>query len=64
VIDQFAKVLIDKLDADLNNGADRLCEGRCRSFEDYRYEAGILRGLYVAKEYIVDLAKRAEENDE
>jgi hypothetical protein len=64
VIDQFAAAVVKKLDVELNNGCDRIAQGRCVSFDDYRYECGVLRGLYAAKEYIQDLAKRAEESDE
>ena len=64
MIDKFAKTLVEKIRVDMNDLCDTLASGRVKSFEDYRYTCGILRGLAVAEEAIKDLAKRNEESDE
>jgi len=61
MIDQFAKAVQKGLRKDMNDLADALASGRCKSFDEYRYTCGVLRGLYTAEEYLMDLAKKVEE---
>jgi hypothetical protein len=62
VIDEFTRVVVnDYIRVEMNRLADELASGRVRSMEDYRYTCGVLRGLAMAEEYIINLAKRAEE---
>ena len=64
MIDQFARVLRDKLRTDMNNYADDMAGGSCRSFEEYQKLCGIISGLAIAERYILDLLKESEEDDE
>ena len=41
-----------------------LGDGSAKSFEDYKYAAGMVRGLLTAQSLISDLAKRMENDDE
>lgn len=41
-----------------------LLTNKCVDFADYRHTAGVLRGLALAEERILDLAKRMERDDE
>jgi hypothetical protein len=43
---------------------ESLGDGAARSFEDYKYAAGMVRGLLTAQSLISDLAKRMENSDE
>jgi hypothetical protein len=43
---------------------ESLGDGAARSFEDYKYAAGTVRGLLTAQSLIADLAKRMENSDE
>jgi len=61
MIDEFAKVVTKKIRADMNNLADELASGRAKTIEDYRHTCGLIRGLAIAEEYVVDLAKQNEE---
>ena len=64
MIDQFARVLRDKLRHDMNNYADDLAGGVCRNFEEYQKLCGIISGLALAERYLLDLQKEMEESDE
>ena len=48
MIDQFARVLRDKLRHDMNNYADDLAGGVCRNFEEYQKLCGLISGLAIA----------------
>ena len=64
MIDQFARVLRDKLRHDMNNYADDLAGGVCRNFEEYLKLCGLISGLAIAERYLLDLLKESEEDDE
>ena len=64
MIDQFARVLRDKLRTDMNNYADDMAGGSCRSFEEYQKLCGLISGLAIAERYLLDLLKESEEDDE
>ena len=64
MIDQFARVLRDKLRNDMNNYADDLAGGVCRNFEEYQKLCGLISGLAIAERYLLDLLKESEENDD
>jgi hypothetical protein len=64
MIDQFARVLRDKLRTDMNNYADDMAGGGCRSFEEYQKLCGLISGLAIAERYLLDLLKESEEDDE
>ena len=64
MIDQFARVLRDKLRTDMNNYADDMAGGACRSFEEYQKLCGLISGLALAERYLLDLLKESEEDDE
>ena len=64
MISDFASVLRDKLRTDMNNYADDLAGGACRSFEDYQKLCGIIQGLALAERYLIDLAQKVEQSDE
>jgi len=63
MIDQFAAVLRKKIRDDMNNYADDLASGQCRSFEEYQKLCGVIQGLATAERYLIDLAEKVE-NDE
>ena len=64
MIQEFARVLRDQIRTDMNNYADDLAGGACRSFDEYQKLCGVIQGLALAERYILDLAKKAEEHDE
>jgi hypothetical protein len=64
MIQDFAHVLRDKLRTDMNNYADDLAGGACRSFEEYQKLCGIISGLALAERYLLDLLEKVEKSNE
>jgi hypothetical protein len=64
MIDEFARVLREQIRNDMNNYADDLAGGMCRSFDEYQKLCGVIQGLAVAERHLLDLAKKATQQDE
>ena len=64
MIQDFARVLREQIRTDMNNYADDLAGGVCRTFEEYQKLVGVIQGLALAERYLLDLAKKAEEANE
>jgi hypothetical protein len=64
MISDFARVLREKLRTDMNNYADDLAGGGCRSFDEYQKLCGIIQGLATAERYLLDLVEKVEAADE
>jgi len=64
MIQDFARVLREKLRTDMNNYADDCAGGACRNFEEYQKLCGIIQGLAIAERHLLDLAKKVEETNE
>jgi hypothetical protein len=64
MISDFARVLRDKLRTDMNNYADDLAGGACRSFDDYQKLCGVIQGLATAERHLLDLVEKVEQSDE
>ena len=64
MIQEFARVLREKLRTDMNNYADDCAGGGCRNFEEYQKLCGIIQGLALAERYLLDLAQKVEQSDE
>jgi hypothetical protein len=62
MIQEFAHVLRDKIRTDMNNYADDMAGGTCRSFEEYQKLCGIISGLALAERYLIDLLQKVEES--
>jgi hypothetical protein len=48
----------------MNNYADDLSSGACKSFDEYQKLCGVIQGLALAERYLLDLAKKVEQSDE
>ena len=64
MIQDFVRVLREKIRIDMNNYADDLAGGACRNFEEYQKLCGTIQGLAFAERYLIDLADKAERADE
>jgi hypothetical protein len=64
MIQDFARVLREQIRTDMNNYADDLAGGSCRTFEEYQKLCGVIQGLAMAERYILDLAKKVEDANE
>ena len=64
MIQEFARVLRDKIRTDMNNYADDIAGGACRSFDEYQKLCGIISGRALAERYLLDLQQKVEESHE
>jgi hypothetical protein len=64
VMKQFAEALNRKLREDMNNYADDVATGSCRSFEDYKRLCGVIEGLAIAERHLKDLLAKLENDDD
>jgi hypothetical protein len=64
VINTFVEVLRKKIREDMNNYADDLAGGACRSFDEYQKLCGVIQGLAIAETHLLSLAKKVEESDD
>jgi hypothetical protein len=64
MIQEFARVLREKIRTDMNNYADDIAGGACRTFDEYQKLCGIISGLALAERYLLDLQQKVEESHE
>ena len=64
MISEFADVLRQKIRTDMNNYADDLAGGACRSFDEYQKLCGVIQGLAYAESHLMALLKKVENSDE
>ncbi len=64
MINTFVEVLRKKIREDMNNYADDLAGGACRSFDEYQKLCGVIQGLAIAETHLLSLAKKVEESDD
>ena len=64
MIQEFARVLREKIRTDMNNYADDLAGGQCRTFDEYQKLCGVIQGLALAERHLLDLAEKVEKSDE
>ena len=64
MIQDFARVLREKLRTDMNNYCDDLASGQCRTFDEYQKLCGVIQGLATAERHLLDLAEKVEQSDE
>lgn len=56
--------LRSRLRTEMNNYADDLANGACKSFDEYQHLCGVIRGLATAERHLIDLAEELEKQDE
>jgi hypothetical protein len=64
MMQDFARVLREKIRTDMNNYADDLAGGSCRTFDEYQKLCGVIQGLATAERHLIDLAEKVEKSDE
>jgi hypothetical protein len=60
MIQDFARVLREKIRTDMNEYADDLASGICQDFAQYQKLCGMIQGLATAERYLLDLVEKAE----
>ena len=63
MIHEFARVLRYQIRKDLNNYADDLASGQCRTFDEYQKLCGVIQGLAIAERYVIDLAEKVDKDE-
>jgi len=64
MIQDFARVLREKLRIDMNNYADDMAGGACKSYEEYQKLCGVIQGLATAEAYLLALLEKVEHEDD
>jgi hypothetical protein len=64
MIQDFARVLREKLRTDMNNYADDMAGGACKSYEEYQKLCGVIQGLATAESYLLALLEKVEHEDD
>lgn len=64
MIQDFARVLREKIRTDMNNYADDLASGICRNFDEYQKLCGVIQGLSLSERHVMDLLEKVEKLDE
>jgi hypothetical protein len=57
-------VLVMNLDDKIQQLQDYTASGRATSFEEYKGTCGEIRGLLIARGYVLDLKQRMENSDD
>lgn len=60
----FASVLRTQIRKDMNNYADDIAGGACRTFEEYQKLVGVIQGLALAESYLLALLEKVKKSDE
>ena len=64
MIQEFARVLREKLRTDMNNYADDIAGGVCADYAAYTKLCGVIQGLAIAERHLLDLAEKALKDDD
>ena len=64
MVADFARVLREQIRKDMNNYADDLAGGGCRSFDEYQKLCGVIQGLAYAESHLLALLEKVEQSDE
>ena len=63
-IDSFVRVLREKIREDMNTYADDVATGVCQDIQSYKQLCGLIQGLAIAERHMLDLARKAEQDEE
>ena len=64
MVQTFARVLREQIRTDMNNYADDMAGGACRTFDEYQKLCGVIQGLATAESYLLALLQKVEKSDE
>jgi hypothetical protein len=61
---QVLEYLIKRCSEEESRLADALGQGLAKDHADYRHQCGMIRGLAMARQMLIDVAERMEQDDE
>jgi hypothetical protein len=64
MIKEFARAVRAQIQVEIGNYTEDLAEGRCETHEKYKELCGLIRGLRLAEQLLIDLVKKAESDDD
>ena len=64
MIDPTLEHLMSKIEEQRKNMIESLGDGVAKTYDEYRYAAGVVRGLLIVQSLIADLAKTMETFDD
>lgn len=56
--------LADKINAEIQHMSEDMALGKAKDFSDYKYACGIVRGLMMTTNIIMETAERMEDDDD
>ena len=62
--DDILKFLSDKIQEERLRLSEDMSMGKAKDFGDYKYACGIIRGLLLANNMIIETAERLENSDD
>lgn len=63
MIEQFAETVRAQIRKDMNNYADDMANGVCKSFDEYQRLCGVIRGLAIAESHLLALRDKVIRDD-
>lgn len=60
----FVEVLREIIRKDMNNYADDVAGGACADFASYQKLCGVIQGLAIAERHLLDLAEKADKDND
>ncbi len=63
-IRQYAEYLSEKLQLEIKDHGDAVARGACADFGEYKYQAGIIRGLMIANGILQDAMQSMEQDED
>jgi 2-keto-4-pentenoate hydratase len=64
MIEDFCRVLQERIRKEISVLSEDVASGVCSSFEAYRYTSGVIYGLKLAERNLLELREAARINDE
>lgn len=61
---EVLKYLSDKIREERTHLAEDMSLGKAKDFGDYKYACGIIRGLLLANNMVIETAERLENSDD
>jgi len=62
--DKILKHLVNEFQKEIEGNANALQQGAPKTFDEYKYLCGVIRGLSLAQSHVTDLMRKLEHFDD
>jgi hypothetical protein len=62
--DKLLRILAESFKEEINSHTAAITGGTLKSFDEYRYQTGVLQGLALALAHVKDLARKIYDDDD